>query len=223
MTMFVLVPGAWHGGWWYEPLAAELQKLGHQAECVTLAGLWPDDDLTRRPVNLTTHVDQLDTLVEDLTAGGGQVVLVGHSYAGQVINGAADRNPRRVSALVHLDTDVVEDGESCWDVTTDANRAYFLDSVGADGLGLAPMPFFDDRAKPHPFATLLEKSRLTGAWREVPIKRYAAALDTPGGLHAPATMDRLRDDPDWRYEEWPTTHNVLRDGPERVLGMLRDL
>lgn len=223
MTMFVLVPGAWHGGWWYEPLAAELVRLGHRAECVTLAGLWPGDDLTRRPVNLTSHVDQLDALVEDLTAGGGQVVLVGHSYGGQVINGAADRGPGRVSALVHLDTDVVEDGESCWDVTTEANREYFLSAVGGDGLGLAPMPFFDDRAKPHPFATLLEKSRLTGAWRDVPVKRYAAALDTPGGPQAPATMRRLRDDPGWRYEEWPTTHNVLREGPERVLELLRDL
>ena len=55
------------------------------------------------------------------------------------------------------------------------------------------------------------------------MKRYAAALDTPGGPQAPVTMDRLRDDPDWLYEEWPTTHNVLRDGPGRVLGLLRDL
>ncbi|GAB2571567.1 esterase [Paractinoplanes abujensis] len=223
MSTFVLVPGPWHGGWWYEPLAAELTKLGHTAECVTLAGLWPGDDLTRRPVNLTSHVEQVTELVADLTAGGGQVVLVGHSYAGQVINGVADRHPARVSALVHLDTDVTEDGESCWDVTTDDNRAYFLDAVGGDGLGLAPMPFFDERTRPHPFATLLEKSRLTGAWRQVPIKRYAAALDTPGGLQAPVTMDRLRHDPDWHYEEWPVTHNVLRDGPERVLGLLRDL
>ncbi|MDY7085411.1 MAG: alpha/beta fold hydrolase [Actinomycetota bacterium] len=223
MSTFVLVPGAWHGGWWYEPLAAGLHKLGHTAECVTLAGLWPHDDLTRRPVNLSTHVEQVAELVSDLTAGGGQVVLVGHSYGGQVINGAADRDPSRVSALVHLDTDVVQDGESCWDVTTETNRQYFLDSVGGDGLGLAPMPFFDERARPHPFATLLEKSRLTGAWRQVPIKRYAAALDTPGGLQAPATMQRLRDDPDWHYEEWPVTHNVLRDGPGRVLDLLRDL
>lgn len=223
MTMFVLVPGAWHGGWWYEPLAVELQKLGQQAECVTLAGLWPDDDLTRRPVNLTTHVDQLDTLVEDLTAGGDPVVLVGHSYGGQVINEVADRGPARVSALVHLDSDVLLDGESCWDVTTPGNRQYFLDSVGADGLGVAPMPFFDERARPHPFATLLQKTRLSGAWTSVPVKRYAAALDTPGGPQAPIAMDRVRDDPDWQYVEWPTTHNVLRDGPGRVLELLRDL
>ncbi|MBL7257890.1 alpha/beta hydrolase [Paractinoplanes lichenicola] len=223
MSTFVLVPGAWHGGWWYEPLAAELEKQGHTAECVTLAGLWPGDDLTRRPVNLTSHVEQVTELVADLTAGSGQVVLVGHSYAGQVINGAADHDPARVSALIHLDTDVTEDGESCWDVTTADNRQYFLEAVGGDGLGLAPLPFFDERARPHPFATLLEKSRLTGAWRQVPIKRYAAALDTPGGPQAPTTMDRLRHDPAWHYEEWPTTHNVLRDGPERVLGLLRDL
>jgi pimeloyl-ACP methyl ester carboxylesterase len=221
MSTFLLVPGAWHGGWWYEPLAAELDKLGHRSHCVTLAGLGPDDDLTRTPVNLSTHVTQLTDLLA--RQRDDKVVLVGHSYGGQVVNGAADRLPSRVSALVHLDSDVVEDGESCWDVTTDANRRYFLEAVGGDGLGLAPMPFFDERARPHPFATLLEKSRLTGAWKQVPIKRYAAALDTPGGLQAPTTMERLRNGPDWHYEEWPTTHNVLRDGPGRVLNLIRDL
>ena len=223
LSTFVLVPGAWHGGWWYEPLATELRARGHRAHPVTLAGLGPGDDLTVTPVNLSTHVGQLDALVDTLTPDGAQVVLVGHSYGGMVVTAVADRDPRRVSALVHLDTDILEDGESLWDVTTDATRRSILDGVDGDGLGVAPLPFFDDRARPHPLATFLQKSRLTGAWREVPVKRYAAALDTPGGLQAPATMAKVRHDPAWHYEEWPTTHNVLRDGPQRVLDLLHDL
>ena len=69
----------------------------------------------------------------------------------------------------------------------------------------------------------MQRFHLTGAWQKVPVKRYAAALDTPGGLQAPVTMERLRDEPGWEYQEWPTTHNVLRDGPERVLALLADL
>ncbi|MDI6100355.1 alpha/beta fold hydrolase [Actinoplanes sp. NEAU-A12] len=223
MSALVLVPGAWHGGWWYDPLVTALREQGRRAHAVTLAGLGPDDDLTVTPVNLTTHVDQLDALVDQLTSGGEKVVLVGHSYGGLIVNAVADRDPRRISALIHLDSDMVEDGESQWDVTTDAIRRTFLDGIGDDGFGVAPLPFFDSRARPHPLATFLQKSRLTGAWREVPVKRFAAALDTPGGPQAPSAMVKVRDDPAWHYEEWDTTHNVLRDGPDRVLGLLRDL
>ena len=223
MSTFVLVPGAWHGGWWYEPLVTELQERGHRAVPVTLAGLGPDDDLTVTPVNLTSHVEQLDALVDTVTSHGDQVVLVGHSYGGLVINAVADRDPRRVTALIHLDSAVVDDGQSLWDVAPDVTRQWLLEGIGDDGLGVAPLPFFDARARPHPLATLLQKSRVTGAWRQVAVKRYAAALDTAGGLQAPATMEKVGKDPAWHYEEWPTTHNVLRDGPERVLGLLRDL
>ena len=67
---------------------------------------------------------------------------------------------------------------------------------------------------------MIQKARLTGAWKQVRTKAYAAALDTPGGLQAPASMAKVRDDPTWRYEEWHTSHNVLRDGPDRVVDLL---
>ncbi|MEV6488325.1 alpha/beta fold hydrolase [Actinoplanes sp. NPDC051633] len=220
MSRFVLVPGAWHGGWWYEPVVDALSADGHQAVAVTPAGLGPDDDLTKDVVNLDTHVAQV---AAEVLAGDGPATLVGHSYGGMVITAVADRMPERIRALVYLDADVPRDGESSWDVAPDYIRASLIDGAGETGVSLAPLPFFDDRARPHPLATLLQRVRLTGAWERVPIKRFAAALDTPGGLQAPTAMERVRNDPDWHYEEWPTTHNVLRDGPGRVLSLLTDL
>lgn len=82
------------------------------------------------------------------------------------------------------------------------------------------MRLFDQWARRHPLATSIQRVRLTGAWKQVPVKIYAAALDTPGGLQAPGSMAKVRHDPAWRYEERHTSHNVLRDSLDRVVDLL---
>lgn len=59
-------------------------------------------------------------------------VLVGHSYGGMVITGAADRVPDLVDALVYVDAFVPRDGESCWQLTDDRQREWYL-SVAETG------------------------------------------------------------------------------------------
>ncbi|GLY15968.1 esterase [Kineosporia sp. NBRC 101677] len=219
MTTFILVPGAWHGGWWWQPVVERLTAAGHRAVPVTPAGLAEGDELAgQRAINLDTHVQQV--LDQARATGQDDLVLVGHSYGGSVINQVADQVPQQIAALVHLDSDVLENGESCYTFTTPANREYFLEAVTPDGLGVAPLPFFDERARPHPLATLLQPTRLSGAWKTVPVKHFVAALETPGGLQAPESMRRVSEDPAWRYEEWPVRHNVLAEGPERVTDLL---
>src|SRR4051794_829120 len=70
VSTYILVPGAWHGGWWYEPVVTELTARGHRAVAVTLAGLCPDDDLTRTVVTLDTHVAQVVDQLRRLSADG---------------------------------------------------------------------------------------------------------------------------------------------------------
>jgi pimeloyl-ACP methyl ester carboxylesterase len=110
MTDFVLVPGAWHGGWWYAPVAAALQARGHRTHAVTLAGLG-DDAAESQAINLDTHIGQLGAVVEQ---AGEPVVLVGHSYGGMVVTAVADLSPHLVRALVLLDADLPDDGDSSW-------------------------------------------------------------------------------------------------------------
>jgi pimeloyl-ACP methyl ester carboxylesterase len=216
MTDFVLVPGAWHGGWWYAPVAAALQARGHRAHAVTLAGLG-DDAGDTQAINLDTHIHQLGAVVEQ---AGEPVVLAGHSYGGMVVTAVADLLPHLVQALVLLDADLPDDGDSSWSLAPQEIRNALVEGAGGDGLTIEPLPFFDERAQPHPLATLIQRVWLTGAWKQVPAKVFVAALDTPGGLQAPASMAKVRDDPAWRYEEWHTSHNVLRDGPDRVVDLL---
>ena len=40
MTDVVLVPGAWHGGWWYAPVVEALEGKGHRAQAVTRWRRW---------------------------------------------------------------------------------------------------------------------------------------------------------------------------------------
>src|SRR5437763_659743 len=159
MATFVLVPGACHGGWWFEPLAEQLRRHGHRAHALTLTGLGERSHLLHAGVNLETHIqDVLNMLAAEQVE---DAVLVGHSYAGMVLSGVADRAPERVDSLVYVDAFVPADGDSCWTLTTDEQREWYLD-VGETGYAVPPLPFFDPRATAHPLAALLQRVRLTG-------------------------------------------------------------
>jgi pimeloyl-ACP methyl ester carboxylesterase len=221
MTTFVLVPGACHGGWWYLPGVDRLSEQGHAAHALTLTGLGDDGLLASGPVNLDTHITEATEAVVAATRDQGDgAVLVGHSYGGSVITGVADRVPERVRALVYLDAFVPDDGDSCFAMTDDEQRRWYIDGAGATGLGVEPLPFFDERARPHPVATLLQRARLTGAWRSVPVKHYVAATEWPGRSPFADTAERVRADPAWTVHYWPTRHNVLHDGPDRLLDLI---
>jgi len=219
MTTFVLIAGSCHGGWWYEPLVAELGKAGHRGVALTLAGLGADDPVW--PVTLETHVQEAEAAASH--AGESGVVLVGHSYGGSVITGVADRIPERVRALVYLDAFVPEDGDSCYSMTDEQQRQWYIGGAGQTGFSVQPLPFFDPRARPHPLATLIQRSRLSGAWRSVAVKHYAAALQWPGRSPFADTVQRLRATPGWQLHDWATPHNVMHDGPDRVLELLLEV
>ena len=102
MTTFVLIPGAWIGAWAWQDVAADLRARGHLVYPLSLTGLAERVHLGRPDTNLDTHLDDVVKLLEfeDLR----DIVLVGHSYAGCVITGVADRAPDRLAALVYCDT-----------------------------------------------------------------------------------------------------------------------
>src|ERR1051326_4587160 len=147
MTTFILVPGGWNGGWYFQPIADALRGHGHTAYSVTLTGL---DGRARAPMatNLDTHIQDVVSLLgtEDVR----DATLVGHSYAGMVITGAAARAAGRVRRLVYCDAYVPADGDSCYDLTTPAYRELFIRESQGDGLTVAPPPHLDARTAGHP-------------------------------------------------------------------------
>ncbi len=82
MTDFVLVHGAWVGGWTWRENAQALRKAGHEAYTPTMTGLGERIHLMSPSINLDTHVTDIVNVIkhEELS----DVVLVGHSYGGMV-------------------------------------------------------------------------------------------------------------------------------------------
>ncbi|TYB69263.1 alpha/beta hydrolase [Nonomuraea sp. PA05] len=214
MTTFVLIPGMCHGGWCFSELTEELRSHGHRAHPMTLTGLSERSHLPHAGVNLDTHIQDVTGVLaaEQLQ----DVVLVGHSYGGMVITGAADRMPERVRSLVYLDAVVPGDGESMWDLVSDRERQWYAET----GDAVRPLPFFDPRATPHPLASLLQPLRLTGGAardrRDVYV--YAAGWPTPSPFTA--TYQRLIQDPRWITHALDSGHNLMRDAPQDLLKIL---
>ncbi|MCC6317387.1 MAG: alpha/beta hydrolase [Gemmatimonadaceae bacterium] len=112
-TTFVLVHGAWHGGWCWKKLLAPLRAGGHYVFTPSLTGLGERAHLLSSAVDLDTHIEDVVATIEheDLQ----QVVLVGHSYGGMVITGVAARVAPRLSHLVYLDAFLPDAGKALRD------------------------------------------------------------------------------------------------------------
>ena len=107
---FVLVHGAWLGGWCWKKVTPLLRAAGQEVFAPTLTGLGERSHLFSPEVGLDTHIEDIIAVLEyeDLT----DVILVGHSYAGMVIAGVAQKAAHRLAELVYLDSFLPESGKS---------------------------------------------------------------------------------------------------------------
>ena len=97
---YVLVHGAWHGGWCWKYVKSKLISLGHTVYAPSLTGLGDRVHLSNKNINLSTHVQDIINLIN--YEGLDNIILVGHSYAGHVISLVADRISNKISNLVYL-------------------------------------------------------------------------------------------------------------------------
>jgi len=107
---FVLIHGAWHGGWCWEGVIQALKEAGHTAEAPTLPGQNPGDD--RSQVTFDSYVEKI---VETLKRQTRPVVLVGHSSAGFLLQSAAPRAPEKIERLIFLNAFILPDGKAQFD------------------------------------------------------------------------------------------------------------
>ncbi len=163
MATYVLVHGGGHGGWCYQRVARLLQAAGHVVYAPTLSGLGERSGLRTDAVDLALHTRDIAAVLhfEDLS----DVILVGHSYGGMVITGAADLASDRVAKLVYLDAATPRNGQSLVDVAGPVINAVRPMGEVVDGIELVLLPAPDAGllygvTDPHDLAWMSE--RLTG-------------------------------------------------------------
>jgi pimeloyl-ACP methyl ester carboxylesterase len=171
MATFVLVPGAWLGGWCWRDVAARLRAGGHRVISATLTGLGERAHLVGPEVGLHTHVSDVVGLLHYRDLSG--ATLVGHSYGGTVITAVAEQVAERIRGLVYLDASVPRDGESNNDVLGPELAAQIRSAANSAGTGFVPpisvagwglsdatRPWVEARLTPHPLRSLEQPVRL---------------------------------------------------------------
>jgi len=244
MAAYVLVPGAWLGGWAWRDVATRLRAKGHDVFPITLVGLGERVHLARPEIALETHIaDVVNTMQWNAL---GDVILAGHSYAGSVITGVADRLPDRVDHLVYVDSAPLADGMAMTDLYPPDALAAMQQAVDQTGDGWRwPFPGFADlakhaslaglgepeqaviaaRATPQPWATYTQPLRLAHAdTDEPPYRRVVIACDDMRGLIA-AGMPQIAAmaAPPWQYLEIETGHWPMFSAPAELAELLDGL
>lgn len=122
MKHYILVHGAWEGGWAWEKVTPRLLEAGHTVEAVDLAGSQENE----QPVESVTLESYVDTVIEAIDRARGPVILVGHSLAGPVISQIAERMPDRVERLIYVASFLLENGGSVMAAMESDEKGQFL-------------------------------------------------------------------------------------------------
>ena len=228
---FVLVHGAWHGGWAWERVAPALAAAGHGVEAPTLTGVAERAAEAGPAVDLDTHVT--DILGHVVARQLDRIVLVGHSYGGMVISGVADLLAERIAHIVYFDAFVPADGQALLDFLPAQRRADTI--AGAERLGgdLVPPPDargwgiegalrdeLNARMTPHPFGTMRQPLALRRGGGLAVARRSYIDCTAPASAAFVETKARLKRDPSWRYRTLPTGHEAMFTLPRETADLL---
>jgi pimeloyl-ACP methyl ester carboxylesterase len=229
---FVLVHGAWHGGWCWRRVADRLETRGHKVFAPTMTGLGERAHLIDLKPDLTTHITDIVNVIkwENLS----DIVLVGHSYGGFIISGVAEKMEPAIASLVFLDAFVPENGEALADLASPRLRegiqavlqkgepAMAAPKAALFQVNEKDRPWVDEKCTPQPAGTFAQKIALSGARERIAKKAYirAKGYGSPAfdGYHA-----KLQSNPAWRAYEVPSGHDVMVDMPDRLVEILLDL
>jgi pimeloyl-ACP methyl ester carboxylesterase len=162
--VYVIVHGAWGGGWAFKTTDSLLTSEGNTVYRPTLTGLGERVHLAHAEVGLNTHItDIVNTILfEDLH----EVILIGHSYGGMVVAGVADSIPERIRKLIYVDAFVPENGESLWSIVELTGGNPMKDH---DGFLIPPWVAKEQKPPkdvPHPLKTMTDKLRLDNPLRD---------------------------------------------------------
>ncbi len=235
MATFVLIHGAMHGGWCWRDVEPLLREAGHRTYAPTLTGQGDRADLLTPEVGVSTHVDDVVSVVE--SHGLTDVVLVLHSYAGVLAGPVAQRLTGRLRTVVAAGAFLIEPGECLLDVEPAPVAARYLELAEAgDGWRIPTSPaFLDQWAVTDPRLREFIGTRLTDFPLRCATDRvtfdpqplaalprvYLEHTDPP--LASLAHSIHRADSTGWAHRRIATGHDLMLTDPEGTAAVLRDL
>lgn len=229
---YVLVHGAYGGGWIWRDVAGGLRRQGHRVWTPTQTGLGERSHLLSRQITVDTHIGDVANVIE--TEEIADIILVGHSYGGMAVTGVADRMTDRIRHVVYLDALLPENGDTAFTIlpagVEDSRRKAAREQGGGVALPVPgpeafPIPdgpakdWFMRRLRPHPIGTYESPVRLSKpAGAGLPVT-YVSYTNPPLASIEPSRR-RARAKEGWRYVELPVPHDVEVPAPEKVVELL---
>ncbi|MEO9633310.1 MAG: alpha/beta fold hydrolase [Parasphingorhabdus sp.] len=239
---YILVHGAWHGGWCWRDICKPLENMGHRVFTPTLTGLADRKHLLSAQVGLSTHIADITNLIDqhDLK----EITLVGHSYGGMVITGVADALKERLRHIVYLDAALPKDGQSMITQGPErspdilANTEQGLRALVADGIAMSSLlpemlgipedhPSYDwvsQNMSPHPLKSWLDPIDLPNGGSNGLSRTYIHCTDpvlqnASFAWHA----EQVQANEQWQYHALETGHEAMITAPAELLSILTNI
>jgi pimeloyl-ACP methyl ester carboxylesterase len=227
---FVLIHGAYHGGWCWRRVADILEAHGHKVYAPSLTGNADRSHLLSKDVNLDTQIADIVNLVmwEDLK----NICLVPHSFGGWPASGALETIHDRVASIVWLDAFKPENGQKGTDFISAFSRKAMEEAMAKGEPGRKPPPaktfsisakdyaWIDAKLSPQPNGPAMQPIRLTGKRDTIARKIYIRAPKYPQAAFDKALAE-CKADKSWQtFVNETSGHDVMIDQPEWLADIL---
>lgn len=232
MASFLLLHGAWHGAWCWEPLAARLAGAGHSVVAPDLPGLAPDASEGAGRFGLGDHINATAAALGRMADG--DIILVAHSYAGMLARALEGLRPGKIGHVVCIEALQPEPGEAVLDLVPDRGES-FQSHIKETPLGPVLLPpdvarfaipdarlaeEIAARLLPQPLRTFTEPlPRSVGESSHAICRTYLYASDRIPNPYQ-RFIDRLRVEPSCRLVAMSGGHELMLTRPAEVAELL---
>ena len=230
---YVLVHGAWHGGWCWREVAEGLRGMGHRVSTPTQTGLGERKHLLSKDITLDTFAADIVNHIEAEELS--DVILVGHSFGGTSITGTADKIPNRIRHLVYLDSLILENGQSPFSIfppnvvaarrklVAEQGQGIFIPPPPPTAFGIpenhASADWVKRRLTPHPVSTYDSPMRIENPVANGRPRTYIVCTNPAYGP-LEATRQWVKKQKNWQWQEIATGHDAMVVAPAELASML---
>ena len=228
---FLLIHGAWHGGWVWNEISDILRYQRYSVSTPTLTGLGEKKHLLSSKITIETFIEDIvnHIVFENLN----NIILVGHSFAGSVISGVADRLKDRIQKLIYFDAMILIDGQKPFDISpkeTVEQRIELAKKFGnnisipapsADAFGVFDIKkslLLEEKLTPHPLSAFQSKLILKNVvGNGIPLSYIFCTKPVYKSLESSREVVRKMK---WPIFELNAGHDAMLTHPKETLNLL---